>query len=87
MIGDREEELLVDGTSNVDVPMAADGCVRVVFSAGAPVDVSLGARSVTSRTSGVLAEKGAVCERAGHALRLSFVGHANVRYQVFRTRP
>jgi hypothetical protein len=86
MVGEPEVELVVEGASSVDVPMAADGCVRVAFSAGAPVDVALGPRSAAARTGGVVGENGVVCERAGRTLRLSFSGHGNVRYQVFRTR-
>jgi len=84
--GDEEQQIVVDGSTSIELPMTADGCLRVVFAAGDPIDVALGGRTIAGRSHGVLPENGTVCERAGHPIRLVFSGRANVRYQVFRVR-
>ncbi len=84
-VAEPEQTLELGLPFRTELPMPDDGCVRVVFAAGAPVEASLGASQVHSAT-GALGPRGPVCERSGHALILSFAGRANVRYQVFRTR-
>ena len=80
-----EQTLLLVDSFRMELPMREDGCVRVVFAAGGPIVASLGA-SVVRAEVGALGARGPVCERAGHGLTLSFVGRANVRFQVFRAR-
>jgi hypothetical protein len=84
MVGEPVQELLVSGTATVSIPMPADGCIRIAFSSGAPVDAAVGRHEVRARSVGLIAERGPICERQGHALKLVFQGTANVRYQVLR---
>ncbi len=84
-VAEPEQTLELLDPFRTELPMLEDGCVRVVFAAGAPVEASLGASHVRGVT-GALGPRGPVCERSGHALILLFTGRANVRYQVFRTR-
>ncbi len=85
IIAEPEQSLSLRDSFRTEFAMPDDGCVRVVFSAGAPVLAALGP-SVVRSAAGVLGPRGPVCERGGHTLALTFSGLANVRYQVFRTR-
>ena len=87
MSAEAEQELLLSEPWRVALPMPVDGCVRVLFAAGAPIDATLGPSSVRAQAEGRLGPRGPVCERAGRTLSLSFTGHARVRYQVFRAGP
>ena len=83
---ESSQEVAVAGTESVAISFAADGCVRVPFSAGAPVSATLGEQGVNAKQSALLGEHGPVCERAGKTLTLTFEGKARVRYAIWRTR-